>query len=593
MERFGDFAETCRRVFAPEHGRRWKTAAAAALAIGRTTLYRYLSGEAPVPGDVWARLAALTRQPANPYSRAYAGTLPGADRMTPEQHIAGGARPFTGAEYIESLRDGREVYINGERVRDVTTHPAFRNAARSLARLYDALHDPAKKEVLTCPTDTGSGGFTHRYFRVARSPGELKAQQVAIAEWARLTYGWMGRTPDYKAALMNTLGANAEYYGQFAGNARAWYKRAQENVLFMNHAIVNPPVDRGRPTNEVKDVYVSIEKETDAGVIVSGAKVVATAAALTHYNFLGQNAATATSDPDMAIMFILPMDAPGVKLICRNSYEEIATRCGTPYDYPLSSRFDENDAIFVLDKVLIPWENILVHRDTEKILSFYPRSGFLNGFCFQGCTRFAVKLDFIAGLVAKALHATGGDEFRGNQAMLGEIVAWRELFWSLSNAMAANPQPWVGDALLPDLQPAMAYRVFAPDAYSKIKEIIEKIVASALIFLPSSSRDFANPAIDPLLRQYVRGSNGIDYKERIKIMKLLWDAIGSEFGGRHELYERNYAGNHEDIRIQVLTGARRAGAMASMTDLVDRCMAEYDETGWLDEHWLNPEPARR
>jgi 4-hydroxyphenylacetate 3-monooxygenase len=584
IEQFGDFADSCRRAFAPEHGRRWKTAAASALAIGRTTLYRYLAG-GPVPGDIRARLAALSHQPANPYAGAYAGTLPGADRMTPEQHIAGGAGPFTGAEYIASLKDGREVYINGERVKDVTTHPAFRNAVRSLARLYDALHDPAKKGVLTIPTDTGSGGFTHKYFRVARSPEELKGQQQAIAEWARLTYGWMGRTPDYKAALMNTLGANAEYYGQFVGNARAWYKRAQENVLFMNHAIVNPPVDRGRPTNEVKDVYVSIEKETDAGVIVSGAKVVATAAALTHYNFLGQNAATATSDPDMAIMFILPMDAPGVKLICRNSYEEIATRLGTPFDYPLSSRFDENDAIFVLDKVLIPWENILVHRDTEKILSFYPRSGFLNGFCFQGCTRYAVKLDFIAGLVAKALHATGGDEFRGNQAMLGEIVAWRELFWSLSNAMASNPQPWVGDALLPNLQPAMAYRVFAPDAYSKIKEIIEKIVASALIFLPSSSRDFANPAIDPLLRQYVRGSNGIDYKERIKIMKLLWDAIGSEFGGRHELYERNYAGNHEDIRIQVLTGARRNGSMQAMNDLVDQCMAEYDETGWVDEHW--------
>jgi 4-hydroxyphenylacetate 3-monooxygenase len=585
----GDFAAECRRLFMPGHGRRWKSAAAAALAIGRTSLYRYLSGEQPAPKEVRARLAALAHQSANPYVRI---PLIEEDRMTPEQHIAAPNRPFTGAEYIESLKDGRSVYINGERVRDVTTHPAFRNAARSLARLYDALHDPEKQDVLTCPTDTGSGGFTHRYFRVARSREELKAQQQAIAEWARLTYGWMGRTPDYKAALMNTLGANAEYYGQFAGNARAWYKRAQDAVLFMNHAIVNPPVDRGRPTSEVKDVYVTIEKETDAGVVVSGAKVVATSAALTHYNFLGQNAATATNDPDMAVMFILPMDAPGVKLICRNSYEEIATTLGTPYDYPLSSRFDENDAIFVLDKVLIPWENVLVHRDTEKILSFYPRSGFLNGFCFQGCTRYAVKLDFIAGLVAKALRATGGDEFRGNQAMLGEIVAWRDLFWSLSDGMASNPQPWVGDALLPNLQPAMAYRVFAPDAYSRIKEIIEKIVASALIFLPSSARDFANPEIDPLLARYVRGSNGIGYKERIKIMKLLWDAIGSEFGGRHELYERNYAGNHEDIRIQALTGARRNGNMDRMIGLAERCMAEYDEGGWVGDTWLQPEQRK-
>jgi 4-hydroxyphenylacetate 3-monooxygenase len=508
--------------------------------------------------------------------------------MTPEQRIcAGAARPFTGAEYLESLRDGREVYIDGERVADVTRHPAFRNSARSLARLYDALHDTATREVLTCPTDTGSGGFTHRYFRVARSREELQGQQCAIAEWSRLSYGWLGRTPDYKASLMNTLGANAEYYGQFAANARSWYRRAQENVLFMNHAIVNPPVDRGRPTSAVKDVYVTIQRESDAGVVVSGAKVVATAAALTHYNFLGQNAATATTDPDLAIMFILPMDAPGVKLICRNSYERIAANLGSPWDYPLSSRFDENDAIFVLDNVLVPWENVLVHRDTEKILSFYPRSGFLNGFCFQGCTRFAVKLDFICGLVARALRATGGDEFRGNQAMLGEIVSWRNLFWSLSEGMAANPQPWVGDALLPNLQAGLSYRVFAPDAYSRIKEIIDKIVASALIYLPSSVKDFANPAIDPYLARYVRGSNDIGYKERIKLMKLLWDAVGTEFGGRHELYERNYAGNHEDIRIQALTGARRDGTMERMTALVDRCMAEYDERGWVGDTWLD------
>jgi 4-hydroxyphenylacetate 3-monooxygenase len=406
-----------------------------------------------------------------------------------------------------------------------------------------------------------------------------------------MSYGWMGRTPDYKASLMNTLGANAEYYGKFAGNARAWYKRAQEPVLFMNHAIVNPPVDRGRPTSEIKDVYVTIQKETDAGVIVSGAKVVATSAAFTHYNFLGQSAATATNDPDLAIMFIMPMDAPGVKLFCRTSYERIAAETGTPFDYPLSSRFDENDAVFVLDNVLIPWEDVLVHRDTDKILSFYPRSGFLNGFCFQGCTRFAVKLDFMTGLIAKALHATGGDEFRGNQAMLGEVVAWRNLFWSLSDAMATNPQPWVGDTLLPNLQSAMAYRVFATEAYPRIKEIAEKIVASALIYLPSSAKDFDNPNIEPYLKRFLRGSHGVGHRERIKIMKLLWDAIGTEFGGRHELYERNYAGSHEDIRLQNLTGAQRNGSLDAMKALVDQCMADYDEHGWTAAPWREEEPA--
>ena len=159
--------------------------------------------------------------------------------MAPEDRIADRRRPYTGAEYIESLRDGREVYIDGVRVADVTVHPAFRNSVRSIARLYDALHDPATKDSLTCPTDTGSGGYTHRYFRVQRSREELVAAQGAIADWARLTYGWMGRTPDYKAAYTNTLGANGAYYGPFAENAARWYKKAQEAVPFMNLSLIH------------------------------------------------------------------------------------------------------------------------------------------------------------------------------------------------------------------------------------------------------------------------------------------------------------------------------------------------------------------
>ena len=202
--------------------------------------------------------------------------------MTPmksEDSIAAQGRPFTGAEYLTSLRDGREVYIYGERVEDVTTHPAFRNAARSIARLYDALHDARTKDLLTSPTDTGSGGFTHKFFRAARSQQELTGQRDAIAHWARMSYGWMGRSPDYKASLMNTLGANHRFYGKFSENAKAWYRRAQEHVLFMNHAIVNPPVDRAKAADQVKDVFITIQRETDAGIYISGAKVVATSSA--------------------------------------------------------------------------------------------------------------------------------------------------------------------------------------------------------------------------------------------------------------------------------------------------------------------------
>ena len=134
--------------------------------------------------------------------------------------------PFTGKEFLESLRDGREVWIYGQRVSDVTTHPAFRNPARMLARLYDALHDPAQRDVLTCPTDTGGGGVTHRYFRAPTSAEDLVAARDAIAAWALITYGWMGRSPDYKAAFLATLGANPDFYAPYQDNARRWYRLA-------------------------------------------------------------------------------------------------------------------------------------------------------------------------------------------------------------------------------------------------------------------------------------------------------------------------------------------------------------------------------
>jgi len=510
----------------------------------------------------------------------------------PEDILAGKNRPFTGAEYIESLRDGREVYIYGQRVKDVTTHPAFRNSVASMAQLYDALHDEKHKEVLTAPTDTGSGGYTHKYFKVARSREDVVAQRDAIADWARLTYGWSGRSPDYKAAFLNTLGANADFYGKFADNARDWHKRSQEAVLYLNHALVNPPIDRNKAVEDVKDVYITIQKETDAGIYVSGAKVVATNSALTHYNFVGQNMGQEINDPAMVVMFIAPMNTPGIKLICRQSYEFAAAATGSPWDYPLTSRFDENDAIFVFDNAFVPWENVFIHRDVERLKNFYPRSGFFNGFTMQGCTRLAVKLDFIAGLLFKAARATGVESFRGVQAQIGEVIGWRNLFWSLTDAMAMNPEPWVNGAVLPNGRASSTYRLFMTEAYPQIRNIVEKVVASGLIYLPSHALDFKNPDIDKYLAKYVRGSNGIDYKERIKIMKLLWDAIGTEFGARHELYEMNYSGSHELVRIFPLQQAQFNGQLKQMEALVDKCMSDYDENGWKNPAYNNGEDIR-
>ena len=500
-----------------------------------------------------------------------------------------GNLPFTRDEYLESLRDGREIWIYGERVKDVTTHPAFRNSARSVARLYDALHDPQYQEVLTVETDTGNGGFTHPFFKVPYSKDDLRVARDAMALWQRLAYGWLGRSPDYKASFIGTLGANAEFYDPYQENARRWYREAQEKVLYLNHAIIHPPVDRNRPADEVADIFVHVEKETDNGVVVSGAKVVATNSALTHFNFVAP-IVMPIQKPEYALIFMAPMNAPGIKLLARASYELTAAATGSPFDYPLSSRLDENDAILVFDKALIPWENVFVYGDPEKAWrGFAMSSGFRPRFSLQALTRLAVKLDFIAGLTIRATELTGTRDFRGVQASLGEIVAWRHVLWGLTDGMIEGATPWVDGAILPNSDYAFAYRVIAPIIYGKIREIIEHTVASGLIYVNSNAVDFKTPEIRPYLDAYLRGSDGTSAVDRVKVMKLLWDAIGSEFGARHELYERNYAGNSDDTRIQTLANAESSGLVAEMKALVDTCMSEYDLDGWTVPDLIDPD----
>jgi len=489
---------------------------------------------------------------------------------------------MSGSEYLESLQDGRAVYLHGERVADVTTHPAFRNSARSIARLYDTLVDPEQRDLVT--TLDRSGIRTHRFFTSSYSSSELLAARDAIARWARLTYGFMGRTPDYKAAFMATLGANPEFYAPFENNALTWYRRYAAKGLYLNHVLINPPVDRSRPVHEVADVFLHVVRETDSGAIVSGAKMLATGSALTHATFVAENSAVtleAGKAEDFALVFIAPVDTPGTRLICRPSYEQNAH---SPFDHPLSSRFDENDAVLIFDEAFIPWENFLVYRNTQRANSFYPASGFFNRFNLQAGTRLAVKLDFMTGLLARGVACNGTEGFRGVQAALGDVVAWRTLMWAMTASMAMDPQPGPGGSVIPRIENAAAMRIFATSAWPAIKAIFQNVLGGAPLVTTSGREDLMHPDLRPLIDRYYRGT-GMTAHDRIKLFKLVWDAIGTEFAGRHELYERNYAGNPEQIRVDALSFARRSGVLDQCVQLVDECMGDYDLNGWTNDAW--------
>jgi len=325
-------------------------------------------------------------------------------------------RPMTGAQYLESLRDGREIWLNGERVQDVTTHLAFRNGARSVARLYDALHDPEQQDVLTGATPNGA--LTHKSFLLARTPQELLARSEAMRVWSRLHFGFMGRSPDYKAGLVVSLGAWPEYFAPFAENATRWYHKLADDCAYLNHVGINPMVDRSKALHEQKEVFVRAVAERDDGLVVCGAKMVGTAAAFTHYNFVFNYGAVPLSDGDKdhALVFLIPTNAPGVKLLSRPSYELAASQTH-PFDYPLSSRFDENDATMIFDRVFVPWENVFVFRDIAKANGFFPTAQVLQNLLLQGATRFATKVEFLTGLFMLLAESNGTISFRGERSI--------------------------------------------------------------------------------------------------------------------------------------------------------------------------------
>jgi 4-hydroxyphenylacetate 3-monooxygenase len=491
--------------------------------------------------------------------------------------------PLTGEEYLESLRDGREVWIDGERVADVTTHPAFRNAARSIARMYDAMHDPETRDLLTAEDRLGIR--THRFFMPSYSAEDLLASREAIAHWSRMSYGHMGRTPDYKASFMATLGADPGWYAPFEDSGKRWYRAYAENVLFLNHVLINPPIDRDKAVHEVEDVYVHVVGERDDGIVVSGAKMLATGSALTHATFVAQNSAVQLEEgkaEDYALVFIAPMDTPGKKLMSRRSYEADAR---SPWENPLSSRFDENDAVVLFDDAFIPWENVLVYRDVKKATGFYASSGFMPRYTLQSGTRLAVKLDFLCGLLARGLKANGTESFRGVQAKLGELVGWRNLIWALTAALCHEPMPGPGESVVPKLEYATLIRLFGTQAVPRARAIFAELLGGAPLVTPSSAADLQNRELRPLIDRFYRGSTG-DAHDRIKLFKLIWDAVGTEFGSRHEWYEINYSGNQEQMRLDMLRFSGIRGITQGQDDLVEQCLSDYDLDGWIDGPWL-------
>ncbi len=489
--------------------------------------------------------------------------------------------PLTGAEYLESLRDGREVWIRGERITDLPDHPIFRNATRMLARLYDALHDPALRGTLMAETETGSGRRTHRFYSVPRSIDDLVRARDSIAEWSRITYGWMGQSPEEGACLVATLGAAPEVYGRFAENARRWHQKASEQALFWHHAMLDP---RRYGSNDPRAMPLHIERETDAGLVLNGTTTVPSCAALSHCGFIVQTGIL--RDEEVPLSFLVPMASPGVKLVCRPSAATSTKLHASPFDHPLTSRLEEDEALLSFDGALIPWENVLIYRDEGGRAAAYQRASFAALMSFQESTRLSVKLEFIAGLLLRSAEAAGTGSSAEVRAALGEVLSYRNLFWGLTEAQALAPGPWANGAFLPNPDHGLSFRIFSTLAYPRLRDVIERTVGNGHVFLSANASDFMNPETRAYLERFVRGENGYSAIDRVKLTKLLWDALGGQIDGNITSGYRNES--TDDMRVDVLSAAATSGLAERCKAFAGRCLDEYDLEGWRTKDLFSP-----
>ena len=346
-----------------------------------------------------------------------------------------------GADHIQSLRDGRTVYIDGQQVDDVTTHPAFRNAVASAASLYDYQARPENLELMTFLPD-GATRRVNRGWQMPRSYDDLVTRRKALQAWAHQSFGFMGRSPDHVASALIGQCMGIEVFAKH-GPARAaaladYADYASRNDLFLTYVIVNPQADRSKDWgDQPEELVAQIVDEDTTGLTIRGAKMLGTSSIMANEVLVANLQPLRPGEEALAFSCALPMNAPGLRVLSRKSYEAHAVSI---YDNPLSSRFDENDALLYFDDVKVPWDRVFVHRDTDMCRAqFHDTPGhiFQN---YQAQVRLSVKLKFLVGLAHKITEAIGTTNMPQVREQLGALAAHATVVESMVYGMEVRGQ---------------------------------------------------------------------------------------------------------------------------------------------------------
>jgi anthranilate 3-monooxygenase (FAD)/4-hydroxyphenylacetate 3-monooxygenase len=449
----------------------------------------------------------------------------------------------TGKQFIDGLRDGREVWYDGRRVEDVTAFPPFASAVRELAALYDAQHVAAQRDVLTADVPE-LGGRIGRAFEMPRTREQLRGKRDAYIAWAEASCGMLGRSPDFLNVMLTALAAKPRFFTELAP-ARAeavvgYYRHVARNDLFLTHALLDPQLDKGRLRHQQRDpgVPLRVVDRTSTGLVVHGIKRIATAAPYADEILVWPFPPTfQPGEEPYANVFAIPMATPGLRTICRPSF----ARTGHPADHPLSSRFDEMDATVVFDHVLVPWDRVFLHENIALLNRMYRETRMRELTAHQTNARLEVKLGFLYAICVRLAEAAGLDARGDIQEALGEAAVRVEVIRNTTRAAEEQAQVDADNGILyPDLFALQAGRALGPVYYPELLALMKRLAGGGLVQLPVSLAEFDSP-IGADLDRALSGA-GLSGRDKTRLFKLVWDLVGTEFGARHELYEMNYAG---------------------------------------------------
>ena len=485
-----------------------------------------------------------------------------------------GAR--SGKQYLAGLREQeREVWLGGERVRDVASHPGLKGGARAIASLYDQQLDPKLHEAMTYVSPS-SGERVGLSFIVPRTRDDLERRSAMMLNWARTTCGMMGRSPDFMNVTYAAWAGASEFFAQgrpeFGENMVRYYEYIRENDLTLTHSLIN--LQRSRTASGVFNLQegtaLEVVRETDAGIVVRGARILATLGPLAdeigvYSPRMGRH--TESHSP-FALSFAIPCGAPGLKFLCRDSFDQGRSH----FDQPLGSRFEEMDCVVFFDDVLVPWERVFLLGDVDRLNATAQATHSSVHSAHQGAAKNLAKCEFVLGTALLMTRTLGNGHLPNVEERIGELMLTTQLTRACIRAAEADAKLDEWGVMCPDPLMAESPRNLFMNAYPRMIEIVQLLGSSSFMLTPSEA-DFKGP-LKADIEQYL-ATDTTPAKERVKLFRLAWDLAGNAFGSRQVLYERFFASDP-------LTRARALASIYPKQEVMDRVL---EFLGRDDDNW--------